>query len=95
MFDSARAKGLEVSAAVRVGQDHFLAEIAEGKLHAERGEPAAPDFAFEAPVASPIAWAVYGKLPFDELAPAGLRVTGDREAALRYVDCFHLPEKIY
>jgi hypothetical protein len=34
-------------------------------------------------------------VPFDDLAPAGLAVSGDREAALAFVDCFHLPEKIY
>ncbi|MFA7603076.1 MAG: helix-turn-helix domain-containing protein [Novosphingobium sp.] len=94
MFDGARAGGLAVTGAVRVGVERFVVAVAEGRLRAERGEAEAPDFAFEAPVAAPIAAAVYGKVPFDDLAPAGLRVTGDRDAALRYVDCFHLPEKI-
>jgi DNA-binding HxlR family transcriptional regulator len=95
MFEASRAEGIEVKGAVRVGQDRFLVEVSGGALRAERGEDEEPDFIFEAPSASPIAWAVYGKLPFDELAQAGLSVTGDRDAALRYVDCFHLPEKIY
>jgi DNA-binding HxlR family transcriptional regulator len=95
MFDGSRAGDLAVSGAVRVGSEHFFVEVADRRLRAERGEIDAPDFAFEAPVASTIAAAVYGKVPFDELAAAGLNVSGDREAALRYVDCFHLPEKIY
>jgi DNA-binding HxlR family transcriptional regulator len=95
MFDSSRAGDLAVTGVVRIGPDRFLIEIAEGALRAERGEPEAPDFVFEAPVATLIAAAVYGKVPFDDLAPAGLLVSGDREAALGYVDCFHLPEKIY
>jgi hypothetical protein len=44
--------------------------------------------------ASLIAAAVYGKVPFEDLAAAELKVTG-REAALAYVDFFHLPAKIY
>lgn len=95
MFDGARAGDLAATGAVRVGAEHFVVAVADGRLRAERGEAEAPDFAFAAPFASPIAAAVYGKVPFDDLAPAGLRVTGDRDAALRYVDCFHLPEKIY
>jgi DNA-binding HxlR family transcriptional regulator len=94
MFDGSRAKDLKVVGAVRMGQDRFVVEVADGKLRAERGEVEEPDFAFEAPVAMPIAAAVYGKVPFDDLTSAGLTVTGDREAALRYADCFHLPEKI-
>lgn len=94
MFDGARAGGGGVTGAVRIGQDRFFVEVADGRLRAERGEPEAPDFVFEAPVAALIAAAVYGKVPFEELAPAGLTVAGDRDAALRYVDCFHLPEKI-
>jgi DNA-binding HxlR family transcriptional regulator len=95
MFDGARAGSGKVVGAVRIGHDRFIVEVAGGTLLAERGEPKAPDFVFEAPAASAIAAAVYGKAPFDDLASAGLAVTGDREAALAFVDCFHLPEKIY
>ena len=94
MFDGSRADGLAVTGAIRLGHDRFFVEVADGRLRAERGEIEAPGFAFEAPVASLIAAAVYGKVPFDELAPAGLSFTGDREAALAFVDCFHLPAKI-
>jgi DNA-binding HxlR family transcriptional regulator len=94
MFDGARARGPRFVGAVRIGQDRFLVEVANGTLRAERGEVESPDFAFEAPAASVIAAAVYGKVPLDDLAEAGLVFTGDREAALRYIDCFHLPAKI-
>jgi DNA-binding HxlR family transcriptional regulator len=95
MFDASRADGLAVTGAVRIGQDHFVVEVAGGKLRAERGEAEAPDFVLDAPVATLVAAAVYGKVSFDELAAAGLAVIGDREAALGYADCFGLPEKIY
>jgi DNA-binding HxlR family transcriptional regulator len=95
MFDGRRAGSGQVVGAVRIGHDRFLVEVADGNLLAERGDPEEPDFVFEAPAAPAIAAAVYGKVPFDDLAPAGLAVSGDREAALAFVDCFHLPEKIY
>jgi DNA-binding HxlR family transcriptional regulator len=95
MFDGEQAGGLEVSGAIRIGQEHFFVEVARGKLRAERGEIEDPEFTFEADAASAIAAAVYGKVPFDDLATAGLDVTGNRDAALAYVGCFHLPEKIY
>lgn len=95
MFDGTRAGGLDLSGAIRLGHDRFFVEVRDGQLRAERGEIEAPDFAFEAPVASLIAAAAYGKVSFDELAGAGLVFTGDRDAALGYIDCFHLPEKIY
>jgi DNA-binding HxlR family transcriptional regulator len=95
MFDPSRAGGLAVCGAIRLDHDLFLVEVANGKLRAERGEPEAPDFVFKAPAATLIAAAVYGKVAFDDLAADGLTVTGDRDAAVRYVDCFLLPEKIY
>jgi DNA-binding HxlR family transcriptional regulator len=94
MFDGSRAKGAPLTGAVRIGHDRFVIEVAGDKLRAERGEIAAPDFAFEAPVAAAIAAVVYGKVPLDDLAGMGLEVSGDREAAARYIDCFHLPAKI-
>jgi DNA-binding HxlR family transcriptional regulator len=94
MFDGARHVGGAITGAISLGYDRFFVEVVEGRLRAERGEPDAPQFAFAAPVAALIAAAVYGKVPFDDLSGAGLIVTGDREAALRYVDCFHLPDKI-
>ena len=79
--------------AIRIGQDEFQVEVAKHGFRAERGQPEEPDFTLAAPVAPPLAAAIYGKLPFDELAAAGLKVDGDSKAALRFIDLFHLPEK--
>jgi DNA-binding HxlR family transcriptional regulator len=94
MVDLGRTGGLAVTGAVVIGQERFFIEVKDCTFRAERGEIEAPDFTFTAPAASPIAAAVYGKLPFEEVAPLGLSVTGDREAAMRFIDLFHLPEKI-
>jgi DNA-binding HxlR family transcriptional regulator len=95
MFDPARASGLAVTAAINVGDEQFLVEVKDKCLRAERGVPDAPDFTLSAPVAAVIADAVYGKVPFAELAAAGLQAAGDQDDALRFIDLFHLPEKAH
>jgi DNA-binding HxlR family transcriptional regulator len=94
MFDGGRAGDLATTGAVRIGREGFVVELRGGALRAERGEPEAPDFTLSAPCAPPLAAIVYGKLPFADAAPLGVDVAGDRAAALRFIDCFHLPEKI-
>ncbi len=94
MFDPARAEGLAVTGGIAVGGEQFRVEVRGNRLLAERGEPEATDFALSAPVASPIAGAVYAKLPFEALASAGLAVEGDRDAARRFIDLFHLPARM-
>ncbi|MEO5587778.1 MAG: winged helix-turn-helix transcriptional regulator [Novosphingobium sp.] len=91
MFDGQRAGDLRTSGAIRIGNERFLVEVAEGGLRAERGELAAPDFTLTAPVAMPIAGLVYGKAPLEALP--GLEVTGKPKKLARYLDCFHLPAK--
>lgn len=94
MVDVGRAADLAVSGTVEIGPEHFFVTVRDGVFRAERGGIAAADFTFAAPAASTIALAVYGKLPFEDLAGLGLSVTGDRAAAIRFIDLFHLPEKI-
>lgn len=94
MFDCRRAAGLSVSGSIHVGNEHFRVTVSDSQLIAERGAADAPGFGLSAPVASPIAGAVYGKLPFPQLAGAGLVVTGDESLALRFIDLFHLPKPI-
>ena len=94
MFDPARARGMSVTAVLAIGSERFVARIAGGRLRAERRTGEAPDFTLSAPTASPLAALIYGKRSCAELAEAGLALTGDRAAAARFVDVFHLPDKI-
>jgi DNA-binding HxlR family transcriptional regulator len=94
MFDAERAQGLALAGAIQIGNESFLVDLRGGKLRAERGEAAAPDFALAAPTAALIAGAVYGKVALEELAPAGLEITGDPALAHAFIDLFHLPDKI-
>lgn len=91
MFDAARAEGLHVTGKLRIGGEPFSIEISQNRLQVERGEIAEPDFTLAAPAAMPIADLVYGKAAPEQIE--GLAVAGDRSQLMRFVDCFHLPEK--
>jgi len=94
MFDAGRAHGMDLTATLRIGGEPFRVGISGGRLEIGRGEAEEPVFTLGAPSAMPIAAAVYGKVPLDELADAGLVLEGSRAAALRFIDCFHLPGKL-
>lgn len=93
MFDASRAKGLALTGTILVGSETFQVEVRGGKLRANRGAPDLSDFTFAAPAAPPIAAAIYGKVPFAELAPMGLEPAGDLTQAAAFIDLFHLPPK--
>ena len=93
MFDAARAGKAAVRIHLRIAGEDFRARIRKGALTAERGVPDKPDAVITAPTAMPIAALVYGKVPAEALAEAGLAVEGDGAALARFVDCFHLPDK--
>jgi DNA-binding HxlR family transcriptional regulator len=94
MFDGRRAEALATVAGIAIGREHFTVRVADGRLDAERGEAAPADFVLAAPAASAIAAVVYGKVPFAALKEAGFTFAGDEKAVARFLDCFHLPEKI-
>ena len=94
MFDPVRAGDIRLCAAMHIGNEHFVIDVADGRLDIRRGETQDAQFTVTAPLASPIGGAVYGKVPFEALAGAGLVVGGDRDAAQAFVDIFELPEKI-
>ena len=94
MFDAVRAGKLAIAGGMRIGREEFSVAVAAGRLTAVRGAPSSADFLIEAPAAEPIAAAVYGKIAPEELAAAGLRIAGDRTAALAFFDCFCLPGKL-
>ncbi len=93
MFDAARAGDLAVTGSISVGDERFLVTVKDGALRAERGQAESPRFGLSAPSAMPIAGVVYGKIPLQELAGAGLRVEGDRDMVRRFIDLFHLPRQ--
>ena len=95
MLDREKAQGFEAKVGFEVGGEGFLAELAGGRLPIRRADDfAGAEAIFRAPSAPPLAALFYGKVPAAELEAQGVRVEGDRSVAERFVDLFHLPEKI-
>lgn len=94
MFDRERAGALRMTIAFRFPTDSFVAAVADGAIDIHRGETPLADVIFTGETGT-LAAAVYGKVPFADLEASGLlTLAGDRALAARFVDLFHLPEKI-
>ncbi|MBA2533542.1 MAG: transcriptional regulator [Rubrobacter sp.] len=92
MFDPKQAEGLEAGYEIRLGEDSFRAEVAEGRLEIERGFADNPDVTIETD-AGTLAALVYGELGLDDALRSGdLRIKGDRELVERFIALFPLPE---
>jgi DNA-binding HxlR family transcriptional regulator len=93
MLDSEQAKGLEARVGFRLGEETFLAHLAEGRIEITRSALAGTDLIFTGtpPV---LAGAIYGGQPLEMLEEAGaLQVEGDRAFARRFIGLFPLPPK--
>ena len=92
MFDPERAEGLEAGYELRLGEDTFRAEVAEGRFEIERGFADAPDAVVESE-AGTLAALVYDELELDDALRSGeLGIEGDRELVERFLTLFPLPE---
>lgn len=94
MFDPKQAEGLEAGYEIRLGEDSFRAEVAEGRLEIERGFADAPDAAVETD-AGTLAALVYDELGLDDALRSGdFKIEGDRELVERFIALFPLPEPV-
>lgn len=94
MNDKARAKALSGTFGFEVGGESFVAELKDGELPIRRGDPAGCDVVFRAPAAPLLALVFYVKVPPADLAAEGVAVEGDLALRDRFIDLFHLPEKV-
>lgn len=95
MFDPAKAGGMAATLGFGIGEEEFLATLAEGRVTIRRGHAAEGEAVFRAPAASVVAGLLYAKVPVDQLERgAGLVMEGDRALALRYAALFALPDKL-
>lgn len=94
MFDAARAGDFKARLGFRLGSEHFVATIEEGRFENGRAEIDGADVTLTGtPVG--VAAFVYGGQPIEVLAEAGmLRLEGDREVAARFATLFPLPPKV-
>jgi DNA-binding HxlR family transcriptional regulator len=94
MLDPERAEGLDARIGFRLGEETFLAHLAEGRIEIGRSALDGADLIFTGtpPV---LAGAIYGGQPLEALEQAGaLQVEGDRALARRFVGLFPLPPKV-
>ncbi|WP_230530530.1 winged helix-turn-helix transcriptional regulator [Microvirga roseola] len=93
MLDPKRAEGLDARIGFRLGDETFLARLAEGRIEIARAPLEGADLVF-AGTPPILAGAIYGGQPLDALERAGaLTVEGERALAERFVTLFPLPPK--
>ena len=92
MFDPRAAEGIEASYELRLGEDRFRAEVADGRFEVERGSAEEPDAIMESDPGT-LAALVYEGRPLEEALRLGeIEIEGDRSAVERFLSLFPMPE---
>jgi DNA-binding HxlR family transcriptional regulator len=92
MFDAQRAEGLEASYELRLGEETFRAEVAEGRFEIERGVADRPDAIVETDSGTLAALVYEGRELAEALHSGEVRIEGDPELVARFLSLFPLPE---
>lgn len=91
LFDPQRAGDFAARVELRLGEDRFRVEIADGHVEAGRGELPDADVVVETDPATLIA-VLHGHRPLDDALDAGdMRFAGDARAGRRFSGLFPLP----
>lgn len=92
MFDPRTVGGLEASYELRLGEDAFRAEVADGRFQIVRGHAVHPDATIETDPGT-LAALVYDGRPLAEvLRSEDVKIEGDKSAVERFLGLFLLPE---
>ncbi|MBA1155354.1 winged helix-turn-helix transcriptional regulator [Microvirga mediterraneensis] len=93
MFDAKRAAGMDARIGFRIGEDTFVAHVADGRIEIARAPLDRTDVTLTG--APPVlAGAIYGGQSLEGLEQAGvLQVEGDRAVAHLFMGLFPLPSK--
>jgi DNA-binding HxlR family transcriptional regulator len=95
MIDHAAARRLDVTVGVTLAGESFVAELSGGTMPVRRVDREHADLWFSADEPLPLLRLFYGKQPLDEaLQAGGVRLTGDKALAERFIALFALPEKV-
>ncbi|MEL7689349.1 helix-turn-helix domain-containing protein [Citromicrobium bathyomarinum] len=88
MLDQGRAGQWSATIGFRIGEDSFIASLADGELPIERGDPDGAESVFIVAEAPQLAAVFYGK---QSAGAVGATIEGDAKVAERFIDLFHLP----
>jgi DNA-binding HxlR family transcriptional regulator len=92
MFDPLAAEDLKASYELRLGDDRFRAEIADGRFEIFRGEAEQPAAIIETE-AGTLATLVYGDRELAEAVSSGdVKIEGDESVVARFLTLFPLPQ---
>ncbi|HEX5147064.1 MAG TPA: winged helix-turn-helix transcriptional regulator [Conexibacter sp.] len=92
LFDPARARDFAARIELRLGDERFRVEIADGRVEAGRGELPGADAAIEADDPTTLIEVLHGHRRLADALSAGtLRLRGDRRKARRFTELFPLP----
>jgi len=92
MFDPQRAGGLEANYELRLGEESFRAEVAEGRFEIERGVADRPDATVETDAGTLAALVYEGRKLAEALRSGEVKIEGDTELVARFLSLFPLPE---
>ena len=93
LFDAEAASDLNATYELRIGEQRFRVEIANGELGLNRGRATDPDISLTAPDAPTLAAVLTNELPLDEaLDSSAIQVKGSQQAAKRFLRLFPMPE---
>jgi DNA-binding HxlR family transcriptional regulator len=92
MFDPRAAEGIWAVYELRLGEDVFCAEVADGRFEVVRGGVERPEAVIETD-AGTLAGLVYGGRPLGEALRSGeVRIEGEEAEVERFLTFFPLPE---
>jgi len=92
MFDPRAADGLNARYELRLGEESFRAEVAEGRFEVARGGTVRPDAIIEADPATLAALVYEGRGLAEALRSGDIKIDGERDAVERFLMLFPLPE---
>jgi DNA-binding HxlR family transcriptional regulator/putative sterol carrier protein len=93
MFDAHAAAGFKANIELRLGDEHFLAQIAAGRMTLSRAGTATTDAVIETD-SNTLAAMIYGGMSLTEALRSGkLRTDGDRNVVKRFATLFPMPAR--
>lgn len=93
LFDAEVAGMLNATFELRIDEQRFRVEIADGELDLHRGRATDPDVSLAAADAPTLAAVLTEQLPLDEaLASGAFQIEGSKQAAKRFLRLFPMPE---
>ncbi len=92
LFDPALAEGFDATLALRLGEDTFRAEVADGRLEIARGEAPAPDATIETDHGTLLALSHRRRELGEALRAGEVVIEGDEQVVARFLGLFTMPE---